>query len=127
MDIAKIIAIALISIVIITILKQHRPEFATYASIIAGVIILYFVIAEFTPIIALLQSLSEKMGVSSKFFIILLKITGIAYLTEFGASVCKDSGETAIATKVELAGKVLIISLSIPIIMAMIETLFKLL
>ena len=126
MDIVKIVAIALISIVIIAILKQHRPEFVTYASIVAGIIILYFVISEFSPIINLLQNLSQKMGVSSKFFGILLKITGIAYLTEFGVSTCKDSGETAIASKVELAGKILIISLSIPIITTLIETLLKL-
>ena len=126
MEITKIIAIALIAIVLIAILRQHRPEFATYASIIAGVIILYFSIHEFTPIISMLQNLSEKMGVSSKFFVILLKITGIAYLTEFGSSICKDSGETAIASKVELAGKVLIIGLSIPIITTLMETLFRL-
>jgi len=126
MDITRIIAIALISIVIISILRQHRPEFATYASIITGIIILYFVISEFTPILSLLQSLSEKMGVSSRFLVILLKITGIAYLSEFGTSICKDAGETAIASKVELAGKILIISLSIPIITTLMETLFKL-
>ena len=126
MDIVKVVAIALISIVLIAILKQHRPEFATYASIIAGIIILYFAIAEFTPIISMLKSLSEKIGVSGKFFIILLKITGIAYLTEFGSSLCKDSGETAIASKVELAGKILIISISIPIITTLMQTLLGL-
>lgn len=125
MEITKIIVIALISIVLIAILKQHRPEFATYTSIIAGIIILFFVISELTPIISMLQNLSEKMGVSSKFFIILLKITGIAYLTEFGSSICRDSGETAIASKVEVAGKVLIISLSIPIITTLVETLLN--
>ena len=126
MNIIKIIAIALISIVLIAILKQHRPEFAMYASIIAGIIILYYTISEFTPIISLLRNLTEKMGVSSRFFIILLKITGIAYLTEFGSSLCKDSGETAIASKVELAGKILIISISIPIITTLMQTLLGL-
>ncbi|MBQ9314612.1 MAG: stage III sporulation protein AD [Clostridia bacterium] len=126
MDITKIIVIAIISIVIIALLKQYKPEFAIYASIITGIIILYFVIREFTPVVVLLKNLSEKMGVSSKFFIILLKITGVAYISEFGSSVCKDSGETAIASKVELAGKILIISLSIPIITTLMETLLGL-
>lgn len=126
MDIIKVVVIALIAIVLIAILKQHRPEFAMYASIIAGIIILYFAISEFTPIISLLKNLTEKMGVSSKFFVILLKITGIAYLTEFGSSFCKDSGETAVASKVELAGKILIISLSIPIITTLMQTLLGL-
>ena len=126
MDIAKVIGIAFVAVIVISLIKNYKPEFAIYASIIAGAIILFFTINELTPIVSMLQNLSEKMGVSSKFFGILLKITGIAYLTEFGANVCKDSGETAVASKVELAGKVLIISLSIPILLALMETLFEL-
>lgn len=126
MEIVKVIGIAFIAVVIISVIKQQRPEFATYASIVAGALILYLVIRELTPIILLLKNLSSKMGVNSKFFLILLKITGIAYLTEFGANICKDSGETAIASKVELAGKILIISLSIPILTTLVETLLEL-
>ncbi len=126
MDIAKIVAIAFIAVIIIGIIKEQRPEFTIYASIIAGAIILYFVFEELTPIVSVLQNLSSKMGVTSKFFGILLKITGISYLTEFGANVCKDSGETAIASKVELAGKVLIIGISIPILTTLMDTLVKL-
>lgn len=126
MDIAKIVAIAFIAVIIIGIIKEQRPEFTIYTSIIAGAIILYFVFEELTPIVSVLQNLSSKMGVTSKFFGILLKITGISYLTEFGANVCKDSGETAIASKVELAGKVLIIGISIPILTTLMDTLVKL-
>ena len=126
MEIAKVIVIALVSVVLISILKQHRPEFATYASAIAGIIILFFAINKIAPIISMLKNITEKMGVTSKFFVILLKITGIAYLTEFSSSVCKDSGETAIASKVELAGKILIISVSIPIITTLMQTLLGL-
>ena len=58
---------------------------------------------------------------------IILKVTGIAFLTEFGVSICKDSGETAIANKIDLAGKILIIAISIPIISALLELTLKLL
>ena len=126
MDITKVIGIAFVSVIVISLIKNYRPEFAIYASIIAGAIILFLVVRELTPIVSMIQNLSDKMGVSSKFFGILLKITGIAYLTEFGANVCRDSGESAVASKVELAGKVLIISLSIPILLALSETLFEL-
>lgn len=126
MDIAKVIGVAFIALIVISLIKNYRSEFTMYVSIIAGAIILIFVVNELAPIVTMLQSLSEKMGVSSTFFSILLKITGIAYLSEFGANVCRDSGETAIASKVELAGKVLIISLSIPILLALMETLNEL-
>lgn len=65
--------------------------------------------------------------VNGQFLGILLKITGIAFLTEFAVSVCKDSGETAIASKVDLGGKVIIIAISIPIISSLLETVVKVL
>ena len=64
---------------------------------------------------------------NGQFLGILLKITGIAFLTEFAVSVCKDSGETAIASKVDLGGKVIIIAISIPIISSLLETVIKVL
>lgn len=66
-------------------------------------------------------------NVNGQFLGILLKITGIAFLTEFAVSVCKDSGETAIASKVDLGGKVIIIAISIPIISSLLETVVKVL
>lgn len=126
MDIVKVIGVAFVSIIVISMIKSQKPEFATYASLIGGAIILFMIIGELAPIIKMLQGLSDKLGVSSKFLGILLKITGIAYLTEFGSNVCKDAGEVAISSKVELAGKVLIISLSIPILLTLIETLLEL-
>ena len=74
----------------------------------------------------MLMNLSNKANINKEFIVILLKITGIAYLSEFGANVCRDSGETAIASKVELAGKILIIGLSIPILVTLMETLLGL-
>ena len=58
---------------------------------------------------------------------ILLKITGIAFLTEFAVSICNDSGETAIANKIDLGGKIIIIAISIPIISALLELIIKIL
>lgn len=78
-------------------------------------------------IIDLLTTLSNKTAINNEFLILLIKITGIAFLTEFTVSICKDTGETAIANKVDLGGKVLIISMSIPIIASLLETILKLL
>ena len=85
------------------------------------------VIFKLSAIIELVQSLSNKLGVNTQFFAILLKITGIAYLSEFAVNICKDSGETAIASKVELASKILIISMSIPILATLLDTISNIL
>lgn len=125
MDIIKIIGIGFTALIVIILLKQYKPEFAVYVSLIAGAIILFLVFSKLDGIIDLLQSLANTAGVNSQFLSILIKITGIAVLTEFAVSICNDSGESAIASKVDLGGKVIIISLSIPIISSLLETVLK--
>ena len=127
LDIVKIIGVGLLALIIIIILKQYKPEFTVYVSIIAGAIILFMVIGKIQAIINLLSNLTSKIGTGSQFLKILLKITGIAILTEFAVSICKDSGETAIASKIDLGGKIIIISISIPIITALLELVINIL
>lgn len=127
MEIIKIIGIGLIALVIIVILRQYRPEFVIYVSLIAGILILFMIMDKFSGIIELLKNLSNKTNINNQFLTILLKITGLAFLTEFAISICKDSGESAIATKIDLGGKVLIIGMSIPIISSLLELIIKVL
>ena len=131
MDIIKIIGIAFIAVIIIVILKQYRPEFAIYASIIAGVLILTLASDTLAGIIDMIQSISSKTNINSDFLVILIKITGIAMLTEFAVSVCKDAGESAIASNVDVGAFLLpgtpLLLLSIPIINALIDTIVKIL
>jgi len=127
LDIVKIIGVGLTATIIIIILKQYKPEFAIYAAIIAGTIILFMVMDKLSAIVKILESLANKTGAGSTFIGILLKITGIAILTEFAVSVCRDSGETAIANKIDLGGKIIIISISIPIITALLELIINIL
>ena len=75
----------------------------------------------------LLRNLANQIHEHADFFPVLLKMTGIAYLIEFTASSCKDAGETAIASKVELAGRILIMAMSIPILTTLLETISQLL
>lgn len=127
MEIVKIIGVGLIALIIIIILKQYKPEFVIYVSLLAGAIILLVSLDKISGIISLLNNLSTKANVNNQFLTILLKITGIAFLTEFAVSICKDSGETAIASKIDLGGKVIIVGMSIPIISALLELMIKIL
>lgn len=127
MEIVKIIGIALIALIIIILLKQYRPEFAIYISLLTGVLILVLVMDELQGIITLLQSLANKASINGNFIALLLKITGIAFLSEFAVSICEDSGEGAIASKIEIGSKIIIISMSIPIISSLLEIILKIL
>ena len=127
MEIIKIIGIALIALIIIIMLKQYRPEYAIFISILTGVLILFLVMDRLTGIINLIESIQSKFSINTQFIALLIKITGIAFLSEFAVSICKDSGEAAIASKIELGSKIIIISMSIPIISSMLEIILKIL
>jgi stage III sporulation protein AD len=123
MNITQIVAFGLVATFIIVLLKQYKSEYAIYASVIAGATLLFFAMNKVGTIINLLENLVDTVGINKEFFRILLKITGIAYLVEFASNMCKDAGESAISSKIELAGKLLIVTLSIPIISTLVETI----
>ena len=127
MEIVKIIGVGITALVIIIILKQYKPEFAIYVSLAVGALILLMAMDKLSAIINLLTNITKKTNMNGEFLSILLKITGISILTEYAVSICRDSGETAIASKVDLGGKIIIISMSIPIITALLELLIKIL
>ncbi len=127
MEVIKIIGIGLIALIIIILLKQYRPEFAIYISLLTGVLILLLVADELSGIVSLLQSFADKVSINSTFLVLLIKITGIAFLSEFAVSICKDSGEAAIASKIEIGTKIIIISMSIPIISSLLEIILDVL
>ena len=126
-EIIKIIGIGIVGLVIVIILKQYKPEYAIYVSIIAGILILYLSLEKLSGIINLLQSISDKTYINKQFLGILLKITGIAIITEFAVSICSDAGEKAIASKIEIGSKVIIIAMSIPIISSLLELIIEIL
>ena len=127
MEVTKIIGIGLIALILIIILKQYKPEFVIYVSLIAGALILLISFSKISGIIDLINNLSSRLSVHREFITLLIKITGIAIITEFAVSICRDSNETAIASKVDMGGKIIMVSMSVPIISGLLETILKLL
>lgn len=125
MEIIKIIGVGLLTLIISILLKDVKKEFSIYAVIIGTSIILFLSMDVLKEIINFIEGLTKN--VNGEFIKILLKMTGIALLTEYAVSLCKDSGENAIATKIDLGGKIILISLSIPVISSTLETLTQLL
>ena len=126
MEIWQIVGLALIVTVISVVLKQFRPEIALQLSILAGAAIFILIMSKIKVIVDLLQNLADQANISSYYLLIVLKIVGVAYLAEFGAQICRDAGEGALATKIEIAAKVGVVVLSIPIIVAITESLVRL-
>ena len=126
MEIWQIVGLALIVTVISVVLKQIRPEIALQLTILASASIFIMVMSKIKVIVDLLQNLADQANISSYYLLIVLKIVGVAYLAEFGAQICRDAGEGALASKIELAAKVGVIVLAIPIIVAITESLVRL-
>jgi stage III sporulation protein AD len=85
------------------------------------------VLSKIEVVLILFRDLAEKANISQIYLNTVLKIIGIAYVTEFGAQVCRDAGEGAVAGKIEFAGKILIMVMAIPIITLVLDTIIKLL
>ncbi|MCM1566097.1 MAG: stage III sporulation protein AD [Dehalobacter sp.] len=127
MEIAQVIGLAIIVTVLGAVLKQIKPEIAIQLSILAGVTIFLLIMDKIRLVVDLLQKLAEQADISSYYLFIVLKIVGVAYLAELGGQICRDAGENALATKVEIAAKVFVVILAIPIIAAIMESMMKLL
>lgn len=127
MEILKIIGIGFLTIIITVILKEYKKEYAIYAVLIGGAIILIYSIETIRIIVDFVKELSSKSQYNNAFITLLLKITGISIITEYAVSICKDLGENSIANKIDFGGKIIVISLSIPIISSTLESLTNLL
>ncbi|MFA7573424.1 MAG: stage III sporulation protein AD [Lutispora sp.] len=125
MDIMQIVAVGIISAILIMVLKEYRPELAMQVSIVAGLILFLSMMGKFNQVLEVLKSYAAKADVDILYFATILKIIGIAYITEFGAQVCRDSGESSIASKIEFAGKVLIMAIAVPIYAALFDIIIK--
>ena len=126
MDIIQVVGFGLVATVIVLILKEQVPMMAFLLSLFAGIVIFLFLIGKIADVIDMLERLADQSHVNMVFFQTVLKIIGIAYIAEFGAQVVRDAGQESIASKIELAGKVLIIVLAMPIISVIVETIMKL-
>lgn len=125
MDIVKIVSFALVALFIVSLIKNDKKDVAILLSIVTGIVIFIFLLSKLTIIVNFLQTLSSKANIDVVYLDTVFKILGIAYLSSFCAEICKDAGESSIAAKVEFAGKILILTLAIPILMAVLQTILK--
>lgn len=121
MKITQIVMIGLVSAVLSIVLKEKKPEMSLFIGLAAGIIIFLIVLSGILPVINLIEELTAQAHVNQIYLNIVLKILGIAYLTEFASQILKDANETNIASKVEFGGKVLILLQAVPVVKALME------
>ena len=127
MEIIKIVSFAFIGLFLFMIFKDRRSDLAISISIAVGVIIFLFIIGQLNDVIYFVKNIADKANIDMVYIGIVLKILAIAYLTSFCSEICKDAGAVSIASKVEFSGKILILALAIPILMAVLESILQIL
>lgn len=116
MELIKVVLLGIIVSILAMFLKNIKPEYSIITLIVGGAIILLYILNSMLGIFGFFDEVVNKTGINNDLFITMLKIVGIGYLVEFSANICKDSGNSSIADKVVLAGKLMIFIVSMPII-----------
>lgn len=123
MNIFEIVAIAITTALTAASLKRQQPAIAIVISIAGGMLIFSLSAVYLKEIFDTMLDIAESIDVDFSFINVLIKIIGIAYISEFASQVCRDAGEAAVALKMEFAGKILILFISAPIILSVIQLL----
>ena len=120
-EIYTFVIAAIITAVISTSLKKDNPAFAIFIVLVMSVIIFITLLPHITTVFDIINEIGSQIDTSSEYLLIVMKIIGIAYVAEFGSQICTDAGEVTLAASVNLAGKVLIMVISAPVITALLR------
>ncbi len=127
MEIIKIVAFAFAALFIYLIFKDKRSDLAVLVSLAAGVILFLLIISSLTDIINFVNDITTKANIDIVYIGVVFKILAISYLATFCSEICKDAGASSIASKVEFSAKILILTLAIPILMAVLQSILQIL
>lgn len=126
-EILKIAGIAVISVLLVIIVREYKKEMAFQISIAAICILMLLIIGTLTDVLDSIKNILGQYGFDSGLFGTILKIIGIAYMAQLAAQICIDAGESALAVKVELAGRILLIATALPLCISILEAVSALL
>lgn len=127
MEIFKILAVCLITAVLALVLRQYKGEYALAVALAGGTAVTAYIIMGIIPPIEYIKAQLAGYGIKAEYFTVAFKALGIGYVTGFIADACRDSGQTSLAAKAELAGKCAILIISLPLISSVLETAVSLL
>lgn len=126
MDILRLVGFGLAVVFLIILVGEQNKTYAGLIRLLASAIFLLCIIPEFEKVMDMIKLLSDHIQINDTYMMIVLKVIGIAYIAEFGYQLCKDAGEEAVANKIQLAGKVMILVLASPIAVVLIEMIVAL-
>jgi len=127
MTIIQIVITGILCAVLALTIKKHSPEIALLITIATGVLLFVMILPELTYAMGVFTYMGEMMEGGLRYVGLVLRVIGVAYMAELGASVCTDAGESAIAAKIDLAGRVIILVIAMPVIIEIVQMIVGLL
>ncbi|RYL92343.1 stage III sporulation protein AD [Sporolactobacillus sp. THM7-4] len=125
MDILQIVGLGLAVTFLVLVLKEKSPVFAVVVTLFAAAMIFIMLVDQIRLVLDMLQKMAESAHLNGVYVATILKIIGIAYVAEFGAQIAREAGQGSLAGKIELAGKVAILVLAVPILTSIVETVMN--
>ena len=127
MEILRLSAIAVITALLAVFLKQNKSTFSLLVSLAGGCLILLSALPYMRDVLGYGAEFAQTAGLSSASLGALLRVVAVSLITECAAAICRDASEGALATKLEIAGKLIILGLSMPIITSLFDTVLSVL
>lgn len=121
MEIMQVIGLGIAAALILGLLRKERPELGAMAALVAAVSIFLMVLPSLKSVVTVFADLSREAGLAPVYFAVIMKVLAISYIADFGAALCRDAGEELLASRVEMAGKVLIMVASFPVVKAVLD------
>lgn len=116
MSILQLIGIALTTAMLCVTVKQFKPEFSLPLLLVGSAALLLGLAPQIASMIEAVQRMAQNCGIDSKYIQIVVKTTGIACLCSIAASMCRDAGQSALGSKIELGGRLSILVLAMPVV-----------
>ena len=123
MTVVTIAIVGITAVLLAVQMKGLKGEYATYLTAAAGCFIFFYGISKMESVLDALRQVQEMIRINRIYLTTLMKMTGITYIAEFASGICKDAGYGAIGTQIEIFGKLSILAVSMPIVLALLETL----
>ncbi|NLI89564.1 MAG: stage III sporulation protein AD [Epulopiscium sp.] len=127
MEIVQIMSIGIIATILSLTVGKQNSTWSFYIRLATSLIIMFFIISQLAGVLSIASHLGERASINTPYLNIIFKIIGISYVSEFGGQLCSDAGESAIASKIEFAGKVMILATSAPVILALMDLITNML
>ncbi|NLN81919.1 MAG: stage III sporulation protein AD [Clostridiales bacterium] len=115
MSVVTIVGITVIAAFLAVLLRRYHPEYSMAIGVITGAVVLILLLSQLAPVLGRLQALLRSASLPEEYGIILFKALGISLLAQLSSDACRDAGENAMAEKAELAGKVFLLILALPL------------